>query len=136
MQKRISKKAEKLLHAIDHCSRLSTGNVCSWGSIAKVPEPPVTDFPLRDAPSDNRRSIYPQVASEVASELSAGWNNLSSGRLVPQQAGEAKLPDGGLASCIGTALRTASLYQEMVSRRAPHRWPCQNVHPLKAYQHI
>jgi hypothetical protein len=39
------------------------------GSIAKVPEPSATDFPLGDAPSDNRRSIYPQVASEVASEF-------------------------------------------------------------------
>jgi hypothetical protein len=33
-------------------------------------------------------------------------------------------------------LKTASLYREKVSRRAPHCWPRQNVHPLRAYRHI
>ena len=35
-----------------------------------------------------------------------------------------------------TELKTASLYREMASRRAPHCWPYRNVHPLEAYRHI
>jgi hypothetical protein len=40
-------------------------------SVAKVPKRCATNFPLKDEPSDNRRSMYPQGASEVACELNA-----------------------------------------------------------------
>jgi len=33
-------------------------------------------------------------------------------------------------------LKTALLYREMVSRRVPHGWPRQNVHPPTAFRHI
>jgi hypothetical protein len=58
-------------------------------------------------------------------------------RALAQGADSSNTQYGG-TSLVGPVrkLKTASRYRGMASRRAPHYWPCQIVHPLKAYRHI
>src|SRR6267143_1816841 len=114
-----------------------------------------------DSSEEGRRSLIPALfamADWVLAGFDPQWPNLilavprfqnlclgacrQSGKFVfgadvPRQAREAVRRPGGLVWLNELRkLKKALLYREMVSRRAPHGWRRQNVHPLKAFRHI
>jgi hypothetical protein len=74
-EQQISEKRKSFFHAIDHCSRLSTGNVCSPGALQKVTEPSATTFfrqEIHQAIIADRHNPDHICSAEFAGDFSSG----------------------------------------------------------------